>query len=85
MLYTMFQETGKSGCGKITTANVNSLTSLKGSNTEAACTAVACPVNAVPSSKAAASQVKKRRASLTLEGRAKQNRDCNREHARKPA
>lgn len=80
--YTTSQKTGESGSGKITTAHVNSLTSLNWSNTEAACTAVPCPVNAVPSSKAAASQAQKRRASLTLEDRAKQNRDRNREHAR---
>jgi len=66
---------------KISTAHVNSLTSSNWSNTTAASSAVVCPMN-VAASKAAAAQAQKRRASLTVEDRAKQNRDRNREHAR---
>lgn len=71
----------ENGSAKISTAHVNSLTSSNWSNTTAASSAVVCPMN-VAASKAAAAQAQKRRASLTVEDRAKQNRDRNREHAR---
>jgi hypothetical protein len=72
---------------KISTAHVNSLTSANWSNTEAATTAVPAPVNMATSSSSSnkgphPAQGPKRRASLTVEDRAKQNRDRNREHAR---
>lgn len=73
---------------KVSTAHVNSLTSANWSNTEAATTAVpAAPVSTATFSSTSnkgsqSAQGPKRRASLTVEDRAKQNRDRNREHAR---
>jgi len=77
----MALKAAENASSKISTAHVNALTSLNWSNTEAASTAVPCPLNA-DANKLAAVQAQKRRASLTVEDRAKQNRDRNREHAR---
>lgn len=77
----MALKAAENASSKISTAHVNALTSLNWSNTEAASTAVPCPLNA-DANKLAAAQAQKRRASLTVEDRAKQNRDRNREHAR---